>query len=856
MVRVFSSLLLLGSVMAAEIHVAPGGADDNAGSADAPLATLRAARDALRSSGALGAEPCTVVLHAGTHRLREALRLGVADSGSAEHPVLWRAAEGAAVTISGAQVLNLDWQPQGDGSYRATLAEPEAIDQLFVNGQRQILARYPNQGAGLLGPLEGKKAGHTPYDGASYNATGVDGKAKEWANPRGAFLHGMHRGLWGSIQYRILGVDDKGELVREGGWQNNRISNGPHHSYWMIEGIREELDAPGEWFHAVDEQALYYRPAEGIDLAAEVLVEAVFQLPHLIECYGDSSTGELTLPKEAGNGRGGETITTVHTTAPVKHLRFAGLRFTGTARTFMGTAEPLLRSDWSIYRGGAIHLRGTEDVAVSGCVFNELGGNAVFVDGYNRAAVIRTCDFSENGASDINFVGSPAAVRTPAFGYEQPQPDVATVDREVGPKTDDYPADCVVEDCLMTRCGRFEKQVAGVNISMASRITVSHNTIHHTPRAGINVCDGTWGGHQITWNDVFETVLETHDHGAFNSWGRDRFWHQAGPSGPNARDENDVPLIVHWLAGVGREAVMWDAYQTTTIAYNRMQCDHGWDIDLDDGSTNYDIHHNLCLSGGLKTREGYRRHVDNNVIFGRGYTCNVPYPKPTDDLFTANILWGGSYSASSPTLWGGVRDANLFHNPGVEPAEPASVIQFDTRDDARSLIGNADFRDVESMDFRVNEGSPALTLGFDQDFPAEGWGVSSAHLRARCPQPPFTPGTSFISNADKPRTPKQVELLGAVGHELRSEDELTATGMFDTVGVLLDLVPAESQLAQLGFRVDDVLLKIKGRGVKTGPYITANDIRKVGKWFTISKRDFVVTVWREQREQVFTFTVP
>jgi hypothetical protein len=160
-----------------------------------------------------------------------------------------------------------------------------------------------------------------------------------------------------------------------------------------------------------------------------------------------------------------------------------------------------------------------------------------------------------------------------------------TVDTAIGPKTEEYPSDCLVEDCLMARCGRYEKQVAGVNISMASRITVRHNTIHHTPRAAINICDGTWGGHVIEWNDCFETVLETHDHGAFNSWGRDRFWHPCSPSGPRARDEYGNPLISYWIERYP-DCSRWDTYQPTILRNNRMQCDHGWDIDLDDGSTN------------------------------------------------------------------------------------------------------------------------------------------------------------------------------------------------------------------------------------------------------------------------------
>ena len=186
---------------------------------------------------------------------------------------------------------------------------------------------------------------------------------------------------------------------------------------------------------------------------------------------------------------------------------------------------------------------------------------------------------------------------------------------------------------------------------MSSRITVRHNTVFDTPRAAINICDGTWGGHIIEWNDCFETVLETHDHGAFNSWGRDRYWHRASPSGPREKDESGKPLISYWIES-DRNSPFWDAYQVTTLRHNRMQCDHGWDIDLDDGSTNYEIYNNLCLSGGLKTREGYKRIVTNNIILGNGYTCNVPYPKPTQDVFESNLLWGVGYRSSKPKLWG------------------------------------------------------------------------------------------------------------------------------------------------------------------------------------------------------------
>ena len=653
------------SLLAHDVHVSPQGDDANPGTKSAPFATVAAARDALRESGSLGKEACQVIIASGTYRFAKPLTFSPEDSGTEAAPVVYRAAAGADVIFTGAQQINSAWESWKDGIYRTPVEDLQAIDQLIVNKRRQIMARYPDLGAGYVLAAnqkhKGGKAGNAPYDGCTPDAWDAS-KAKQWSDPTGAFMHGMHGGLWGSQHYQVVGKKANGELQFEGGWQNNRHRSA-HASYRMIENVFEELDAPGEWYHDTKEGWLYYKPAAGVDMGSATF-EAVLQIKHLVEFYGAHKQPVAVMEiAKSGNGLALTRVKTYETTTAVKHIHLEGIHFTGTARTFMETIEPLLRSDWTLYRGGAVHLRGTEDVVIEGCSFEELGGNAVVVDSYNRDTVIRGNRFRENGASDVVFVGSFAAVRDPAFSFRASARPLTEIDTVVGPKSEDYPADGLVEDNLMTRCGRFEKQVAGVNLSMASRITVRHNTISHTPRAAINICDGTWGGHVIEWNDCFETVLETHDHGAFNGWGRDRIWHSAMPAGPNERDENGKPLISFYIEKFP-DSPRWDAYQTTIVRNNRMQCDHGWDIDLDDGCTNYELYNNLCLSGGLKTREGYYRTVTNNVLLGKGYTCNVPYPKPTYDVFERNIIWGSPvYSSSNPSLWGGSRNHNFVHSP-------------------------------------------------------------------------------------------------------------------------------------------------------------------------------------------------
>ncbi|MDF7806314.1 right-handed parallel beta-helix repeat-containing protein [Pontiellaceae bacterium B12219] len=833
-------------LLARTVYVSPQGDDANAGTQTAPFASIAAARDALRASGKLGKESCEVIIGSGTYRFTEPLTLSPSDSGSKDAPAVYRAAEGAEVVFTGAQEINGSWEHWNDGIYRTEVGRMQAIDQLFVNHRRQIMARYPDLEAGYVlaenQKHQGGKAGNPPYEGCTPDAWDAS-KARGWSDPAGAFMHGMHGGLWGSQHYRVLGKKANGELLFEGGWQNNRYRSA-HPSYRMIENIFEELDAPGEWYHDMKEGWLYYKPAAGIDMASAQF-EAVLQIKHLVEFHGahKQPVAVMEIPN-SGNGLPMTTVKTYETTTAVKYIQFEGIHFAGTARTFMETIEPLLRSDWSIYRGGAVHLRGTEDITIANCSFEELGGNAVFIDGYNRRVVIRGNRFHNNGASDVNIVGSPAAVRDPAFSYGASARPLDTIDTEVGPKSDEYPADCLVEDNLMTHCGRFEKQVAGVNISMSSRITVRHNTISHTPRAAINVCDGTWGGHLIEWNDCFDTVLETHDHGAFNGWGRDQIWHNASPSGPTERDENGKPLISYYIEKYPN-APRWDAYQTSILRNNRMHCEHGWDIDLDDGCTNYELYNNLCLFGGLKTREGFYRIVTNNVIVGRlGYTCNVPYPKPTYDIFERNIIWAPTvYSSSNPGLWGGVRNHTFVHNPEATETGPAVALQKETFDDAESLYGNAAFVAPADGNFRVKAGSPALQTGF-KNFPMTGFGVTSPELRKSAGTPPVKLPTKAASNRYRKVPAKEV--CGAMVKSLDSEAELTATGMHERIGVFLINVPPDSELAAYGFKSDDVVLFVDGTSTP--------GLREFSRIFSkLKPGSHNAKVWRAQEPETFTF---
>lgn len=748
----------------ADFHVSPSGSDTHPGSLVEPFASLEHARDAARAMA--GREPVTIHLHGGVFYLPTTLVLDPKDSGNLENPVVWRAWRNEEPVLSGGIRLQAHWQPAGDGVWKTDVPKDLEGDQLFINGERQILARYPN---------------HDPsvriFGGFSADAFSSE-RARRWADPVGGFIHAMHRHEWGDYHYRITGKNAEGRVTFEGGWQNNR-QLGMHPSHRFVENIREELDAPGEWFLDRPAAVLLFHPPPGLDLASATV--EVVRLRHLVEFRG---SGFPTPGATNATGSGA-----AWTRQPVRHVTFEGLTFRHSARSFMENREPLLRSDWTTYRGGSVLFAGTEDCTLEDCTFDQVGGNAVFLSGYNRRITFRGLHIDRAGANGIAFVGDPRAVRSPLSEYEQRQPP-ETIDRTPGPQSPDYPADCLVEDCLIHGSGRFEKQTAPVQIAMASRITVRHCSLYEVPRAGINIGDGCWGGHLIEDCDVFDTVLETGDHGSFNSWGRDRYWLP------------DVKAVDR-LVAANPDLPFLDALEPVTLRHNRWRCDHGWDIDLDDGSTNYRIVDNLCLNGGLKLREGFRRTVENNILVNNSFHPHVWYAA-SGDTFRRNIAMTWYKPIGMPATWGREIDHNLL--PDAAALSRSLALHLD----GHSVVGEPGFLNPSTGDFRVRDSSPARATGF-RNFATDAFGVRTPRLRAIARTPVFPTQPPAPTLAVEAR--KVVVWLGAQCKTVTEPGEVSATGLPNAAGVLLLEVPADSAAAQAGFQRMDVLLEWAGTPV-------------------------------------------
>jgi len=651
--------------------------------------------------------------------------------------------EDGAVLRGTIQLSGKDFTETEPGVYSA--AVPYPADAFYIGKQKYRMARYPKY-----------RDPDAVFGGYSADSI-LPEKTKEWSNPYGGYIHAMHSHLWGGYTYKITGKNPDGTLKLLGGWQNNR-QMGMHNEYRFAENIREEMTDPGEWYYDETEKRIYVRPLPGDSLdRAEIAVSKGFFI--LENC---------------------------------ENVSIENIVFERSIRTFMETKEPLLRSDWTIYRGGAVMIKNSSACTVDRCSFFDVGSNGVFVDQNCESVKITRSHLRGIGASGLCFVGAPDSVRNPLFEYNETQ-SLSEIDTAPGPKSDNYPQNCTADNCLIEYVGTTEKQAAGIEISMAYGISVTNCTICHTSRAGINISEGTFGGHRIEGCDIFDTVRETGDHGSFNSWGRDRYWHLHGL---DDRDADKYALL--------------DMISPNIITRNRFRCDRGWDIDLDDGSSNYIITENLCLSGGIKLREGFFRTVERNITVNNTLHFHVWYPK-SGDVVENNIIFKPYSPIGMPEHWGRSIDKNIIHVPGLYTSLHAENLSDISAQDNNSICIDAGFI-PENGYLPTNP----IIQGFE-NFPTE-FGVKYPPLR-RITDTPLLPEIALSPAVDISDT--SAYMYGMIVKNIETDGEMSVYGTAEHNGVLILSVDPESEAGKLGFCTGDVII-----GCSEGDINQIPDLRK------------------------------
>lgn len=350
-------------VLAAEIHVAPGGAD-------LPRAVEAAAPGD------------TILLAPGTYTLDAPLTIN--KSGTAEAPIRIAAAEKGAARLMGGRIVTnftlvtdaallakLDESARGQ-VYAADLKalgveDFGAVDsgaiELFFDGKPMQLSRWPNEG--FVKIVETKGGEKVDIRGTIGDAVGkwtYEGdRPSRWTAEKDGWLYGYWFWDWSAQHQKIKAIDPAQSLIE--------VAE-PYHGYGYRNGqwyyalnLLCEIDTPGEWYADRVSGTLYFWPPADI-ASAEAFVS---YLPTAVVIDG------------------------------ADHVELDGLVIEGLRNT-------------------VIDVRDASHGRIAACTIRNSGNGAISVSGGLNFGVVG-CDIYNVGASGISISAGDRATLTPAGHY-------------------------------------------------------------------------------------------------------------------------------------------------------------------------------------------------------------------------------------------------------------------------------------------------------------------------------------------------------------------------------------------------------------------------------------------------------
>ncbi len=715
----------------ATFFVAPSGNDawsgkvsePNQGKTDGPFATLARARDALRELIADGlTEPATAMVRGGKYYLPGTLLLNQKDSGTRDHPVAYTAYPGEKPILSGGRRIT-GWKPYKGKILRAMVPEAKGghwrFRQLFLDGERQIRARYPNFDP--ENPLYGGWASPLPLgeglpDAFQYKPGLFE---RQWAKPREAevFLIEFF-GLTDIVPLKSIDRENSVitlvERVRD-------HSDMPYVSYpeiapavlesprdqmfhmpiggrshFYVANVLEELDQPGEWCLDSEDGVVYFWPPGGSLEGSEVVAPAVQTLIDL------TGAAHITIS--------GFTLTE---TTTGDNMHRGGHEGYGAMLPTVGRK----------YIGEALHVEGSEHCRIENNHIRAVGGNGIYVEGYNARNVIQHNEISEAGGIGICLIGSH---------YKNPKV----------PKR--YPIYNQVLDNHVHHSGVFDKYVAGIFLGLSQSNVIGHNRIEYMPHHAINLGNSGFGRNILEYNEIRHVGRESCDKGAINSWMED-------PHGHVERQAARAGHVIRYNLIADFENLRLGDGEATA-------CNVAFGIYLDNYSSNSFVYGNVIVrvgNVGVYVQGGRNNFIENNIIVGTDTATHFGgWWQPqmegfmTGNHFSRNIYYntGGdprllhrhiAFEKEPITDVIGVSDYNLLFSGGGEftireASSPMLPLEESKRPfpiwprykdmslaewramgfDTHSVIADPMFVDPANDDYRLRANSPALELGF------------------------------------------------------------------------------------------------------------------------------------------------
>ena len=446
--------VIITSVCAKDIYVSPNGNNNNPGTRNQPLESILVAKEMAVNIIESGNEnEVNIWLDDGIYKVSNPLKFEPLKTESKNAKLSFKAEKDANPVISGGIEIS-DWIKNKDGFWESKLPQKlngdKGFRELFINGDRAVRARFPNEGY-----LNVKKVGADRRTNFFFKKGDfpIPGNVK---NVELVFLHdwSISRIAVKEINIKndnLTAVDTIGttslDFFRLDGWEPN--------PRYFLENAIEFLDADNEWFYNSSEQKLFLKLPEK-------------QNPNELNITIPVSSGLIQL-------KGKENV-------PLKNIHFEGITFSKSAWNipeigYCGVQachyDPRpLRIGWAVVPA-AVYAEWVENCTFKNCKFENLGGSGLWLAAGSKKCWVSNCDFTDISGNGI-MIGEGQDREVNGVPWWKSAPDQVALGN-------------VIENCLVEDCGKQFFGAVGIWCGLTAETTIKNNKIFNLPYSGVSV---------------------------------------------------------------------------------------------------------------------------------------------------------------------------------------------------------------------------------------------------------------------------------------------------------------------------------------------------------------------------------
>lgn len=713
------------------IHVSPSGRDDwsgqlaqpNAARTDGPLLSLVGAQNAVRRfkrENQISPSGIIVQLHRGVYVISATLTFNEEDSGRDSATVVWQAAPGEVVILSGGQeihdfesvteavvsqrlsasarehVVQTNLQTLGVENF-GTISEKDGPGlEVFFNDARLQLARYPNEGYLKITSVPQAGAKLINEGSWQWQRFGIpvgrhfgriryaDDHPHRWQQAPDIWLHGYFCWDWRDGFQQVQNIDPQKQEITLAPPYHNYGFHQEQRFYFL--NVLEELDRPGEWYLDRERGMLYLwppAPLENASVKVSVLQGSLLALNN------------------------------------TSHLRFENIIF-------------------ELGRTNGIEIKNGNHNLIAGCTVRNVGMTAIVIDGGNHQGV-QSCDIYSIGGGGIML--------------------------NSGDRKTLISGNSFVDNTHFHHFGQVRKTTCPAIDTRGVGTRITHNLLHDSPDAGV-----AYGGNEmlLEFNEVHDIAKESDDVGAFY-FGRD-YTMRGNMIRYNYFHHLQKPMYV------GVMSVYLDDFASGATIFGNIFYQAGRAVFMG-GGRDHIIENNIFVECSPSIFLDARGLVRNTEFFdGRittlldrmqamNYTA-PPYSEKYPELLTLynddparpkynrirrNISVGGRwldlYSGLDLALLevknNLIADLVIFRTSAETGVETEKFTEFRRENSSMAerfeqlgnkiIAGDPGFVDLPKGDFRLRDDSPALKLGFEK-IPIDKIGLYRDRYRTSLPE--------------------------------------------------------------------------------------------------------------------------